>query len=184
MNRNNTRMPKRKKQKTTRKKTHVRAKPRAKAQPKREKEPDYVIQIHDPKMVRKDILESLREVIIFMQGYEKFKRIQEEKVMTIALLKDQVKELNNLVNHQLKKYLPVGKLKPTIKGRTPKRVVEDVHDRYVDHGPKTVVEPYAEEKVPIPTYKKTAPVKPKPKNELEELESQLQDIEHQLQNIH
>ena len=35
-----------------------------------EKEPEYMIQISDPKMLRKDLLESLREVIIFMQGYE------------------------------------------------------------------------------------------------------------------
>ncbi len=179
-------MPKRKKHKTVRRKaTHTKAKPRtrAKPQPKREKEPDYVIQIHDPKMVRKDILESLREVIIFMQGYEKFKKIQEEKVITISLLKEQVKELNNMVNHELRKYLPIGKLKPILKLKPKKAFIEGPHDHYVDHGPKTVVEPFAEEKVPLAVYKETAPVRPKSKNELEELETQLQDIEHQLQNI-
>ena len=173
-------MPKRKKKKTTKRKSH--AKPKAKPQPKRVKEPDYVIQIHDPKVVRKDILESLREVIIFMQGYEKFRRVQEEKIATIALLKEQVKELNLLVGHELRKYLPVGKLKPVLKEETKKVFVEGPHDHYADHGPRTIVEPYEEEKVPVPAYKQTR-TKTKPKNELEELEAQLQDIEHQLQNI-
>ena len=134
-------------------------------------------------MVRKDILESLREVIIFMQGYEKFKQVQEEKVATIALLKEQVAELSTLVTHELKKYLPIGKLKPIIKEQNPKAFVEGPKDHYVDHGPKTVIEPFEEERVPLTVYKQTTPTKPKPKNELEELESQLQDIEHQLQNI-
>ena len=160
-------MPKRKKHKTTRKKVHH--KPRS--QPKKEKEPDYVIRIHDPKIVRKDILESLREVIIFMQGYEKFKKIQEEKVNTISLLKEQIKELNTLVNHQLKKYLPVGKLKPILKE-------QPQHEEYT---PK--IEEETPAPVPIQRYKQERPIKSKPKNELEELESQLQDIEHQLQNI-
>ena len=39
----------------------------------REKEPEYVVNISDPKGLRKDILETLREVIIFMQSYEKFR---------------------------------------------------------------------------------------------------------------
>lgn len=170
-------MPKRKKKKTTKRKSH--AKPKAKPQPKRVKEPDYVIQIHDPKMVRKDILESLREVIIFMQGYEKFRRVQEEKIATIALLKEQVKELNLLVGHELRKYLPVGKLKPVLKEEVKKVFVEGPHDPFADHGPRTIVE-FDDKPIKVKTYKSA----PKPKNELEELESQLKEIEHQLQNIH
>ena len=170
-------MPRKKRKKTTRKRAPV----KVRTQPKKVKEPDYVIQIHDPKMVRKDILESLREVIIFMQGYEKFKRVQEEKVAAIALLKEQVKELHTLVGHELRKYLPAGKLKPILKKQPVKTFVEGPHDPFADHGPKTIVEPYEEEKVPVKAYKKT--IKSKPKNELEDLENQLQDIEQQLQNI-
>ena len=47
----------------------------------REKNPDYMIQINDPRSLRKELLETLREIIIFMQSYEKFRKIQEEKVM-------------------------------------------------------------------------------------------------------
>ncbi|MBT3836051.1 hypothetical protein HOD05_02165 [Candidatus Woesearchaeota archaeon] len=78
---------------------------------KRESGPAYMVQLSDPKSIRKDILESLREVIIFMQAHEKFMRIQEEKVTLFTKLKNDVKELNLLIEHKLKKHLPKGKLK-------------------------------------------------------------------------
>ena len=112
-----------------------------------------------------------------MQGYEKFKRIQEEKVATIALLREQIKELQSMVNHDLRKYLPVGKLKPLHKEDPNRSFFEKKSDPFVDHGPSTVIE-YDE--TPVKTYSQK---KAKPKNDLEELETQLQDIEHQLKNI-
>jgi len=148
----------------------------AKIPPKREKGPEYVIQISDPKVLRKDILESLREVIIFMQGYEKFRRIQEEKVANISILKEQIKEAESLIAHHLRKYFPVGKLKPTFK-------VEQKRLETVTASAQPVDE---EAPVPVPTYRQEKPtvaVNQKSKDELEELESQLQDIEQQLQNI-
>jgi len=83
-----------KKPKTTRKKTST----RKKRQPI-SKEPEYMIQVNDPTMVRKDLLESLRETIIFMQGYETIRKIQEEKVALFTQLKLDVNELNNLVEN-------------------------------------------------------------------------------------
>ena len=63
----------------------------------KEKEPSYVVQVNDPKMLRRDILESLREIIIFMQGYERFRKIQEEKVALFSALKKDVRELNGFI---------------------------------------------------------------------------------------
>ena len=68
----------------------------------REREPEYMVQLGDPKMVRKDLLESLREIIIFMQGYEKFRKIQEEKKKVFSALNDDLKELNTLLDLKLK----------------------------------------------------------------------------------
>ena len=127
------------------------------------KEPEYTVQISDPKMLRKDILESLREVIIFMQGYDKFRKIQEEKVILFNRLKLEVKELNSL-NHKLSKHLPKGKLAPvkekvlfneiTIKKEEEKAILEDL------------------------------PKPPKVEDEgLDVLESQLSEIEEQLDKI-
>lgn len=143
-----------------------------------EKEPDYMVQIAEPKMVRKDLLESLREVIIFMQGYEKFKKVQEDKVALFTTLKSDVKELNMLIEGQLKKYLPKGKLRVSHAVFQGKK--ENVTENNVEILPaeKTQSKPqrtYQEERLP-----EQATVS---RNELEELESQLQDIENQLRNI-
>ncbi len=132
-----------------------------------EQEPQFMVQIADPKMLRKDILESLREVIIFMQSFEKFRQVQEEKVATILLLKDDLKELNNMAN-QLRRYLPRGKLRPLglqAAVREMPRMEERPRQAPVvrREGPPAVREPL--------------------QSELDELESQLRDIERQLQKV-
>jgi len=126
------------------------------------KEPEYMIQINDPRTARKNILESLREVIIFMQNYEKFKSIQLEKVATFSQLKKDVSEINSMVD-KLKHYFPKGKLKLISEEKHPE---ETVHQ-----------EPLMEKPKPVP-----APVK-KTVSELDELESQLKDIEGQLRTM-
>ena len=67
-----------------------------------DKGPDYVVQISDPKMLRKDVLEGLREVIIFMQGYDQFKKVQEEKTMLFTQLKNEVKDIHYLIDNKLR----------------------------------------------------------------------------------
>jgi hypothetical protein len=133
----------------------------------KEHEPEYMVQINDPKNTRKSILESLREVIIFMQSYEKFKKIQEEKVATFAKLKTSVREINNLIEKEIKGYFPKGKLivvSPPEEGKKAK-----------EEAPKVEESPAPEVAPPI-KVKKT-------KSELDELESQLKDIEGQLRTM-
>ncbi len=129
----------------------------------KEKEPEYMVQINDPKMLRKDLLEALREVIIFMQGYEKFKAIQQEKVKTFAELRSDTRELQSLVD-RLRKLVPKGSLKP-VRSRHEKVLGEEA-------------EPEHEEAEETPeAAPKRAP------SELDELEDQLREIEGQLQGI-
>lgn len=135
-----------------------------------DKEPDYMVQITDPKMIRKDLLESLREIIIFMQGYEKFRKIQEEKVALFSALKTDVKELHSLVENRLKKYLPQGKLRGFVH---PMDMPEEREEAKVEV--VTVEEPA--KKAMVKEERKAPP------SELDELESQLKDIESQLRNI-
>lgn len=127
---------------------------------------NLMIQINEPKALRKDLLEALREVIIFMQGYETFQKIQKEKMTTFAQLRGDVKVLNNLVDEKLRKLLPKGKL------------VGHVH------------KPQAKEVQPEPQMPASVPVaktpvrKPQPQNqELDDLEYQLRDIEGRLKNL-
>jgi len=138
----------------------------------RDKGLNLMVQVSDPKNVRKDLLEALREIIIFMQGYEAFRKIQEEKIAVFAQLKNDVKVLNNLVDSKLRRMLPKGKLSGMVKKVEPRPEIRE----------KEELEPVAR---PQP---KMAMAKPEPREEeentgLDELESQLRDIESRLKRI-
>src|SRR3989338_7835980 len=142
---------------------------RPQAHPAKDKGLNLMVQINDPKNVRKDLLEALREIIIFMQGYEAFRKIQEEKIAVFAQLKNDVKVLNNLVDSKLRRMLPKGKLSGMVKKVEPRPEIRE----------KEELEPVAR---PQP---KMAMAKPEPREEeentgLDELESQLRDIESRL----
>jgi len=127
-----------------------------------EKDPNFMVQISEPRMLRKDLLESVREIIIFMQGYEKFRKIQEEKVSLFTQLKTDLRVLNTLVDEKLRKYLPKGKLRGI-------------------QTPKQEIKPYAREDEPIERVSLSSA--PSSASELDELENQLKDIETQLRSV-
>lgn len=171
------------KRKTTKKRTSKKTVTRKKASPKKraprkkavpqkvQSEPSYMVQVPEPKSIRKDVLETLRESIIFMQGYENFRAIQDEKVQLFTALKIQIKDLENAVS-EVKKYFPQGKLRAV--------------SREQQHKDNLAEEREDVEVVPIkPTPRvSVAPMPPpEPRNELAELEAQLKDIESQLQGI-
>ena len=157
-------MAKKRKKTTIKKKSTV-----VKKRVAKEKDPNFMIQVGDPKKIRKDLLESLRDVIIFMQGNETFKKIQEEKVNTISDLREDIKEINSLLNTKLRKFLPKGKLK---------NLIEEKHSESHD----------LEETKEEPTRKlspQPRPIRPvaSTSNNLTDLENQLRDIETQLRTI-
>lgn len=147
--------------------------------PHKEKEPEYVVQIQEPRMVRKELLESLRDLIIFMQGYEQFRKLQEEKVAQFSALRNDVKELNHLLDAKLRHHFPKGKATslppPPAQVAAPKPA------------PRIVLSPELEEEklvVPLRTpVRKEAPTPAAKKSELDELEQQLLDIENQLRDV-
>ncbi len=128
--------------------------------------PAYTVQIADPISLRRDLLESLREIIIFIQGYEKFRKLQEEKVATFAQLKADVKDLNSLLEYQLRRHFPKGKLGATV--QRPELVKKEESQKVMAAKP-VAIKAKGEEKTPL--------------SELDELETQLKDIENQLQGI-
>jgi len=139
-----------------------------------DKEPEYMVQVGEPKTLRKNILESLREVIIFMQSYEKFRQIQEEKVATFNQLKDDIKQLTTLLDHRLKRHFPKGKLNVA----NPRREVPRMTTLPEDVNPEPE-EQEQQRSAPEPKVRPAAPAI----SELDELESQLKDIEGQLRKI-
>ncbi len=140
-----------------------------------EKDPEYMVRINDPAMLRKDLLESLREIIIFMQGYEKFRQVQEEKVATFSLLKEHVRELNRLIDSKLRGYFPKGKLKA---------VTEEEREKELGVETKLPAKKIVPSSAPKQVISSPALTEEASgKNELEELEAQLRDIENELKNI-
>ena len=150
-----------------------RATPRSMPMESRDKGLNLMVQVSDPKNVRKDLLEALREIIIFMQGYEAFRKIQEEKIAVFTQLKDDVKGLNNLVDSKLRRLLPKGKLARMIK--MPPARVEVA-------GKEEMAAP-----VSAPGVQRKMMPKPEPREEsndgLDELESQLREIESRLKRM-
>ena len=142
--------------------------------PSHEKEPDYMVQVRDPKMLRKDLLESLREIILFMQGYEKFRKIQEEKIAHFTQLRKQVKELNTLLDMRLRGHFPKGKLTATKEKHT------EVKEQKTFPAPEQSAEAtpmVRQQEVPMPREA------PPARDDLDELEAQLKEIENQLRDI-
>lgn len=151
--------------------THAKNNPKRK-DARAEKDPNFMVQISEPRMLRKDILESVREVIIFMQGYEKFRKIQEEKVALFTQLKVDIRVLNNLIDDKLRKYLPKGKLKTVQLDQQPAKPADYAYQR--DEEP---LQTSTSDSAPVASSSKV------PSSELDELESQLKDIESQLRNV-
>ena len=160
------------------------------------KDPEYMVQVNDPAMLRKDILESLREIIIFMQGYEKFRVLQDEKVALFLALKNQVKELNRLIGSKLKAHFPKGKLRPVSAQQVEETLEEEIRPTQpraeVEGTMPTPIPPSraapmpasapSSGPAPIPAAAAIQPSMP-PASELDELERQLKDIEGQLRGI-
>lgn len=141
------------------------------------KEPDYMVQLGEPTALRRDVLEALREVILFMQSYEQFLKVQEEKLEMFDQLKEHVKDLNSLVNNKLPLYLPKGKL-----DAIQKVIPRPVSDREVKHEMHPTFGNRPISTTPTFSTPQTQ-IKPKEHKELDDLEGQLQDIENQLKGL-
>lgn len=138
-----------------------------KTEDKHPKEPDLMVQIAEPSVLRRDILEGLREIIIFMQGYERFKKLQDEKMKTYADLRDDLRQINSLINNHLSRYVPRGKLRGLVQAVPKQEQVIATAESKVE--PRT--------KIP-------EPVVITEDDPFTHLEGQLKDIERELQNMH
>jgi len=134
----------------------------------RDKNPVLTVQISEARMLRKEILESVREVIIFMQGYERFRKLQEDKVALFAKLRLQLRDINRLIDSGLRKDLPQGKLRPLSKLAMPEK-------------PRAQEMPL--ERAPSPAPAEMPSSEQQVRSGLDELEAQLQDIENQLRKV-
>ena len=130
----------------------------------REKEGLFFVEVRDPNNVKRNIFESLRDIVQSLQKFERFKQLRNQKVDSISKLRKDLKDVNKLVS-DLKIKLPEArlreaKLKPVLR-EVPKRK-----------------EPTKKQ------YKREAVEREdKPTNELQKLESELSAIEEKLKGL-
>jgi len=149
----------------------ARKKSRAKAAAKAPKaEEVFYVGVQDPTEVRRNVLESYRDAVHFLQQHEKLKALRAQKAQALEEVRADVRELKTLVL-RLKRVMPKTKL----------RVKLNEEHREA----KAPVEKKAEEK-PKKEKKKRHEKRLRPAKdggELEQLESELSEIEHKLENI-
>ena len=123
----------------------------------------FFVQLKEPTEVRRNILETLKDIVELLQRFEKYKHLRHQKLEKIQQLRVLVKSTNKLVG-DLRVRLPQTNLKPQVtKGPSKERK---------ENSAKKKKGKQAEEKIPK-----------KGMTELERLQSELSSIEGKLKNL-
>lgn len=128
---------------------------------KKEEKDIFYVEVREPNEVRRNILESLKDIVESLKRFEKFKEAGKEKIHNINKLREDIKELNKLVAN-LKNALPESKLRDI---KIKPVLAEGKKTKKRKHKKKEEVE------------------ERRPKTELERLESELGSIEEKLQSL-
>jgi len=125
----------------------------------------FFVQIPEPSEVRRNILETLKEILATMQRFEKFKQMRHQKLDNIHKLRALLRQANRMIG-DLKSKLPQTDLKA---------VVIREQKPQAEKAPKQKAQ----------NSKQKPQEKPKKKEltELERLESELSAIEGKLKNL-
>ncbi|MEK6983083.1 MAG: hypothetical protein AABX33_00785 [Nanoarchaeota archaeon] len=123
----------------------------------------FFIQVKEPNEIRRNILETLKEIIQVLRRFENFKHTRHEKLERMHKLKGLLKDANKLFGN-LKRRLPQTNLKPIFIEETPRPAAKALKKKKID---KT-----REEKTPK-----------KEMTQLEKLETELGAIESKLKNL-
>lgn len=148
--------------------------------PKKQKEKEelFYVGIQDPVEIRKTVLESSKEIIQYLQRYERFREVRSEKSMQMKKLREEMAEIHSLVK-KLKTALPKTKLRTRLHKHEEEiakiAAVKESKESAVKKSPQkkqeTVKEPAADKAE-----------KPK-QTELDKLEEELSQIEGRLTNL-
>ena len=80
----------------------------------------FFVQVKEPSEVRRNILETLRDIVGVLKSFEKFKHIRHEKLEKINKLRGLLKETNKVLG-TLKSKLPQTNLRATVAREAPKK---------------------------------------------------------------
>jgi len=137
---------------------------------KGEKQDILYVGVQNPIEVRRTILEATKDVVEMLQKYERFRAVKQEKINTVNVLQEQIKEITKLIN-KLKADLPKVDI----------RIRLNKEEEMVEKERKAVKEEAKPKKKVV--KKEAAPKKMKELSELEKLEAELSAIEGKLGKV-
>lgn len=125
----------------------------------------FFVEVKGPSEVRRNILETLKEIVELLQRFEKYRHIRHEKLEKIQKLRALLKDANKMLG-SLRLKLPQTNLRATVSAgqKQPKK----------PHHKKRKKGKAAEEAPKVPKREAT---------ELEKLESELNAIESKLKSL-
>ncbi|MBI2658088.1 hypothetical protein HYX08_05340 [Candidatus Woesearchaeota archaeon] len=124
----------------------------------------FFVQIKEPTDIRRNILETLKEIVEVLQRFEKFKHLRHEKLNEINKLRSQLKDANKMLG-ALRLKLPQTNLRAVAVRASPAKKT---------HHKKT-----KKAKAAAPAEK----IQKKEPTELEKLEAELSAIEGKLKSL-
>jgi len=127
---------------------------------KKESDDILFVEVHQPEEVRRNILESIKDIVENLQRFEKFKDIRKEKIDNINKLGKNVKQINGLMTN-LKNSLPKTQIRAM----------------------KVASKNVGKEKPTRVKTKKSGGESKKPASELDTLQSELSEIESKLSSL-
>lgn len=131
-----------------------------------EKEEEILfVEVREPSEVRRNILESLKNIVEALQRFEKFKHLRREKINRINRLSNELKGINRTLS-DLKNAIPETKLRE-IKIKSVLKEEKEGKPKKKKHSKRH----------------KEAKSKQKPLTEVERLESELGAIEEKLRGL-
>ena len=131
----------------------------------KESEDILFVEIREPSEVRRNILESLKNIVETLQRFEKFKHLRKEKIHSINKLSNDLKRINKMFS-DLKNAIPETKLRE-IKAKSILKEEEKEKPKKKKHG----------------KWHKGAEERQKPLTEVDRLESELGAIEEKLRGL-
>ena len=143
----------------------------------------FFVGLHDTKDLKRALLESTRDTIMFMQKYENILKIRKEKNEAIDHLKKLVKEINKMVS-SLKQKLPESEIHRKLGSEEiaiEKQILSDnIETKERIAKPKLKPSKANNEKKENSTTKGAQEDEP---DEMEKLESQLKELENRLKGF-
>lgn len=94
---------------------------------KKKEQEELFVGIKDPVEVRRNVLESLKEIVTLMQKQETERQVREEKLETLNKMRKNLREINSLIG-KLKGELPLLPAQPKPKPVTVQKAIPQVKE--------------------------------------------------------